>query len=55
MNLTKTQIEQVNDIIEKYGFCSLETQKKLQEAGFFEEVKCNFSLCFDEYDEKVEL
>jgi len=35
-NLTQKQIEQAQDLIKQYGFCSLETQGKLQEAGFFE-------------------
>jgi len=55
MNLTKTQIEQANALIEKYKFCSLETQKELQEAGFFNTTQANFSLCFDKNNETVEL
>lgn len=43
-NLTTKQIEQAQDLIEKYGFCTLETQKELAEAGFFEKVKVNFSI-----------
>ena len=39
MQLTETQIEQANALIAKYKFCSLETQKRLQEAGFFEKVE----------------
>lgn len=38
MQLTKKQIAQANVLIEKYGFPTLETQKELQENGFFEAV-----------------
>lgn len=44
MTLTETQITQANALIKKYKFCSLETQKRLQDAGFFEMVECNFGL-----------
>jgi len=43
-NLTTKQIEQAQDLIEKYGFCTLETQKELREAGFFEKVMCNLRI-----------
>lgn len=44
MTLTTKQIEQAQDLIEKYGFCTLETQKELREAGFFEKVMCNLRI-----------
>lgn len=53
--LTTKQIEQAQDLIEKYGFCTLETQKELAEAGFFEKVKCNLSLCVDSNNETIEI
>lgn len=55
MTLTTKQIEQAQDLIEKYGFCTLETQKELREAGFFEKVKCNLSLCVDSNNETIEI
>lgn len=55
MTLTETQTKQAQDLIEKYGFCSLETQKELAEAGFFEKVKCNLSLCVDSNNETIEV
>jgi len=39
MTLTETQTKQAQDLIEQYGFCSLETQEELAKAGFFEKVK----------------
>lgn len=54
-NLTTRQIEQAEALIEKYGFCTLETQKELAKAGFFEKVKCNLSLCVDSNDETIEV
>lgn len=44
MQLTETQIKQANDLIKRYGFPSLETQKQLQENGFFEAVNCPFGI-----------
>lgn len=44
MQLTEKQIQQANKLIKKYKFCNLETQKELQENGFFEAVKCNFCI-----------
>lgn len=44
MQLTETQITQANKLIKKYKFCSFETQRRLQENGFFEKVECNFNL-----------
>lgn len=42
--MTEKQKEQAKILIEKHKFCSLETQKKLQEAGFFEVCKPVFSI-----------
>jgi len=39
MQLTKTQITQANELIKKYKFCTLETQRKLKDAGFFQNVE----------------
>jgi len=44
MQLTENQITQANALIKKYKFCSFETQKRLQGAGFFEKVKVNWCL-----------
>lgn len=54
-NLTEKQTKQAQDLIEKYGFCTLETQKELAKAGFFEKVKCNLSLCVDSNNETIEI
>jgi len=48
MQLTKAQIAQANKLIKKYKFCTLETQKELQENGFFEAVNCALSIMIDE-------
>lgn len=36
MTLTEKQTKQAQDLIKQYGFCTLETQKELAKAGFFE-------------------
>lgn len=53
MQLTETQITQANALIAKYKFCSLETQKRLQEAGFFENVGCNMCITAHRYNKEM--
>lgn len=53
MQLTETQIEQANVLIKKYKFCTLETQKKLQEACFFEKVECNMCITVHRYNKEI--
>lgn len=44
MELTDNQINKANVLIQKYGFCTLETQEKLYNAGFFDTVKPAFAI-----------
>lgn len=53
MQLTETQIEQANILIKKYGFCSLETERRLQEAGFFDKVECNMCITAHRYNKEI--
>lgn len=56
MELTTNQIKQANALIQKYGFCTLETQEKLCKAGFFKVVKPVFSIrILKSNDTQVEL
>jgi len=53
MQLTETQIQQANKLIKKYKFCTLETQKELQENGFYSHCVVNHFLIFiDKCDSK---
>lgn len=45
MKFTEKQLQQINDLVVRYNFCTLETQQKLHAAGFFEKVRCNLHLC----------
>lgn len=53
INLTETQTKQAQDLIEKYGFCTLETQKELAKAGFFEKTEVQHLIVDVDFDKQI--
>ena len=53
MTLNEIQTKQAEKLIEKYKFCSLETQKELENAEFFDKTEVQHLIIDTGFDKNI--